>query len=448
MNQISPRSAFDRSTSLDNAPPDDSPHGAVRAGWLVLLVFFGGFGTWMAMAPLNAAVVGEAVIKVEGNRKSVQHLEGGIVREIRVKEGQKVNIGDVLIVLDDGANAAEHQILKQQHASLLAMRARLEAEIANAPAITFPPELMLNTADPSVNEALASQQAEFASRNTALAGETAIIERRVAQLEEQVKGSRVQAASFTRQLESIRAEEASLAPLLQKGYITQVRVLQLQRTAEGLRGQIEAADTVSAQALEEIAQHRTRIEQLQKDRIAEAVRLKGETEWKLADISPRLENAKARLGRTMVRSPYAGSIVAMNVFSTGGVIAPGERILDVVPGENELVVEARINVQDISDIRPGMKAEVHFTSYKQRTIPLIHGTVSDVSADRLTDERTQTPYYVAAVAVDEDELAKSPQIQLYPGMPVTVMITTQERTALDYLLGPLLQSFDKSFRQR
>ena len=169
---------------------------------------------------------------------------------------------------------------------------------------------------------------------------------------------------------------------------------------------------------------------------------------KRLDESSRLQNAVASLKRTVVRSPYSGTVVGLDVFSVGGVIRPGERILDVVPDATSLVVEAKITVQDISDVHPDMAAQVHFISYKQRVIPIIHGRVTEISADRLVDERTGTPYYVTEVAVDETDLAANPEIKLYPGMPATVMITTTERTALDYLVGPFVASFDKAFRQR
>ena len=159
-------------------------------------------------------------------------------------------------------------------------------------------------------------------------------------------------------------------------------------------------------------------------------------------------NAAGALRRNVIRSPYSGRVVDLNVFSLGGVIRPGERIMDIVPDETELVVEARVRVEDIADVKPGMNAEIHFTSYKQRVVPLIHGNVVEVSADRLVDDRSNAAYYKVLIEVDKDDLAANPQIQLYPGMSATVMITTEERTALDYLIGPLTASLNVSFRQK
>jgi epimerase transport system membrane fusion protein len=173
-----------------------------------------------------------------------------------------------------------------------------------------------------------------------------------------------------------------------------------------------------------------------------------DAEAKLADVTPRLQAARDVLDRTNIRSPYAGYVVDLSVFSVGGVIQRGDKVMDIVPSQNGLVTEANINVDDIHDVHPGMRAELHFTAYKQRVIPVLHGDVTDVSADRLTDKRTGLPYYTALVRVDDQELAASKDVQLYPGMAVMVMLTTKERTALDYLIGPLVASFDQSFRQK
>ena len=173
-----------------------------------------------------------------------------------------------------------------------------------------------------------------------------------------------------------------------------------------------------------------------------------DTQAKLLEVIPKLVNAKAVLSRIEIRSPYTGRVVGLTAFSVGGVIAKGEKILDVVPDQESLVVEAQVNVDDISDVRPNARAEVHLTAYKQRITPIVNGDVIQISADRLVDQKTGQPYYVAIIRVDKDQLAKLPHIQLYPGMPATVMIPTEERTAFDYVVGPLVQSFNRSFRQR
>lgn len=434
-----------------NAPveaPSDSARGSIIAGLVILAVFFGAFGTWAATAPLNSAIVGEAVVKVEGNRKSVQHLDGGIVRELRVAEGARVAQGDVLVVLDDTETRAEYDILTRQDAILRAAEARLLAELAGATEITFPPELMARLDDPVVRIAVAAQQNEFRSRQATLAGDVQILEQRRSQLREQADGSVAQSRAYTEQLASVREERASLEPLYNDGLIAKPRLLQLERTATGLEGQIAATDASIAAAERSIAEVSRQIDQVHQTRAAEVAAKLAEVQSQMLDVTPRLHAVAARLDRMEIRAPYAGEVVDLAVHAVGAVIGRGERILDIVPDSSALVVEARIAVNDIADLHPGMEAEVHLTSYKQRLIPVIHGTVTQVSADRLTDERLGHAYYVAEVTVDPQELAASPQIQLYPGMPATVMVTTRERSALDYLVGPFVASFDRSFRQQ
>lgn len=429
------------------APPSDSARGAVWAGVAILALFFGGFGGWALMAPLNGAVVGQAVVKVDGNRKSVQHLDGGIVKELRVREGDRVKAGDVLLVLDDTEARSDFEVLAQQYAMLRATEARLNAELAGAEHVAFPAD-MAASGEASARTAIAGQQKEFDSRAAALEGQAAILSGRVTQLQQQIAGNDAQQAAYEQQLASVIAERESLAGLLASGLITRDRTLQLQRTEDGIRGQIGTVGAASQQARLAIGELGQQIAQLTKDRIADDTRELRDVQTRMLETAPRLDGARAVLDRMEVRAPYSGQVVDLNVFGAGAVIAKGERILDIVPEATSLVVDAQIAVEDISDVKPGMAAEVHFTSYKQRTIPLIHGTVAQVSADRLADARTGVPYYQATVAVNADELAASPEIALYPGMPATVMITTEQRTAFDYLVGPLVASFDRSFRQK
>jgi epimerase transport system membrane fusion protein len=428
--------------------PSGSATGAIRVGWVIIALFFGGFGAWSATAPLNAAVVGDAVVKVEGNRKSIQHVDGGRIKEILVHEGDHVNAGDVVLVLDDTDDKAQVDLLTQQQVELMATEARLRAEFNGLDNVAFPAELTAMSDQPNVAMSISDQQHEFASRRTALAGNRTVLEQRIAQYSAQIVGLRAQLAPLDQQLASIEEEQASLADLVKRGLTTRTRLLELDRrtsTLVGQKAELSSNIKASEDAVGELEQQIAQLGKDQSEKIAADLR---DVRTKLADVSPRLAAAKVALSRTEVRTPYSGTVVGLAVFSVGAVVGRGERLLDIVPQNTSLDLEAKIRVEDISDIKPGMTAEVHFTSYKQRVTPLIHGIVGEISADRLTDERTQVPYYVARVDVDAAELAASPEIQLYPGMPATVMITTKARTALDYLLGPLTASLDQSFRQR
>ena len=427
---------------------DDSIRGVSTTGWVIIGLFFGVLGTWAVTAPLNGAVVATAVVKVEGNRKSVQHLDGGIVKRMHVREGDKVKNEDVLITLDDTQARAEFEVLSQQFAVLRATEERLRTELEQRSALEMPVDLKARANDPYIAGIWTGQVRQFESRLAALNGQRSVLKEKIAQLDHQIVGGEAQVKAYRSQLVSTQKEIESIIPLVNQGLIARPRFLQLERAAAGLEGQ--AADTLAniAKLRQAIAEQVQQTAQLDNDRMADITKDLRDTQAKLLEVIPRLMNAQAVLGRMDIRSPYTGRVVALNVFSVGGVIAKGEKILDVVPDQDSLVVEAQIGVDDISDVHPNARAEVHLTAYKQRIVPIIHGDVMQISADRLTDPKTGNPYYTALVRVDEKELAALPNIQLYPGMPAQVMIPTTERTAFQYIVGPLVMSFNQAFRQK
>lgn len=434
--------------SARNPAPSDSIKGVALAGWLIIAIFFGGIGTWAVTAPLNGAVVGNAVVKVDGNRKSVQHLDGGIVKEMHIKEGDKVNAGDVLIVLDETQARAEYEVLSQQYMVLRATEARLLTELDHGAALVMPDDLKARGEDTYLKSVWNGQVSQFESRQAAIEGQRSVIREKINQLGSQIVGAEAQVKSFTDQITSVKAEAKDIAPLVERGLIARPRILQLERTAFGLEGQIADANANIAKARQAIAEQKQQIAQLDNDRMTDVTKDLRDTQAKILEVIPKAMNAKAVLGRMEIRAPYTGRVVALTVFSVGGVIQRGEKILDIVPDQDLLTVEAQVAVEDISDIKPNMRAEVHLTAYKQRIVPIIHGDVVQISADRLTDPKTNNPYYVAFVKVDESELAAMPNIKLYPGMPATVMIPTIQRTAFDYIVGPLIMSFNHAFRQK
>jgi epimerase transport system membrane fusion protein len=428
--------------------PNESARGAIITGLMVLAAFFIGLGGWAAIAPLNGAVVAPGVIKVEGNRKTIQHLDGGIVKELRIKEGDRVEIGQTVIVLQETQARAAVDVLTQQADVLRAQEARLLAERDGAVAIAFPEELTTRHDDPEVAKILATDVKQFDIRRTGLDGQISVLKQRVEQLKEQIRGAEAQLLASGQSLAIIADELKDQNFLLGKGLTQRSRVLELERTAAGLRGQQGDISGSIARARQAIGEMELQIIQARNDRMTDVAKDLREAQAKLADVVPRLQAARDVLERTNIRSLYGGYVVDLAVFSVGAVIQRGDKVMDIVPNQNRLVAEANINVDDIHEIHPGMRAEMHFTAYKQRVIPIIHGDIADVSADRLTDKRTGTPYYIALVRADENELAATQEVVLTPGMAVTVMIPTKERTALDYLLGPVMASFDQSFRQQ
>ena len=428
--------------------PSDSSRRPAFAGWLIIALFFGGLGIWGGTAPLNGAVVGNGVVKVDGNRKSVQHLDGGIVKELRVKEGDRVKAGDVVIVLDETQAKAEFEVLSEQYVVLRATEIRLLAELANETELVMPPDLAVRASDSYAKSIWAGQIKQFETRRAAIEGQRKVIGEKIHQLQSQIDGAEAQVKAYSDQIDSVRSEADSVAPLVAKMLLPRPRLLQLQRTAFGIDGQIADAQANIAKFRQAIGEQELQIAQLGNDRMAEVTKDLREIHARLVEVFPKRTNAEAVLARMEIRSPYAGRVVGLSVFSIGGVIQRGEKILDVVPDEDGLTVDVQVAVEDISDVHPDSRAELHLTAYKQRVVPTIHGTVITISADRLSDPKTNNSYFVASIRPDAAELAELPGVRLYPGMPVSVMIPTESRTAFDYLVGPLTMSFKHAFRQK
>jgi len=418
------------------------------AGAAIMAAFFLGLGGWAAFAPLNSAAVAPAVVKVEGNRKSVQHLEGGIVKELRVSEGDKVATEQTLILLDDTQARAAVDVYSKQYDELTAQEARLIAERDGAAAVQFPQALIARRAEPDVAAIIAGQTNLFKSRRTTLTGTVDVLRKKISQTQEQIVGLEGQAAAYKRQLQSTHNENNGLRDLFKKGYVPRQRMLELERSEAALEGQIAEVSSNILRARQSIEEVNVQIVQAQSDRLAQVANDLRDVQVKLLEIGPKVSSAKETLRRTEIRSPYAGVVVGLTAFSVGGVISPGEKIMDVVPEKGGLIVEATVAPEDVKDLHVGMRAEVHLTAYKQRTVPIIHGKVLQVSADRLTDTKTGAGYYLAQIKVDEQELAELKDVRLAPGMPALVMIPTGERSALDYLLRPLTDSLRKSFREQ
>ncbi|MCK1480629.1 HlyD family type I secretion periplasmic adaptor subunit [Bradyrhizobium sp. 197] len=443
-----PAAAPSRSKGGQDGAPSDSIRHVALAGWLIIAAFFGGIGSWALTAPLNGAVVASAVVKIDGNRKSVQHLDGGIVKELHVREGERVLAGDLLIVLDETQTRAEYEVLTQQYAMLRATEVRLLTELDHRSDLVLPSDLKARSEDPYFTSVWNGQLSQFGSRRASLEGQGSVIREKINQLRSQIVGAEAQVKSFSDQISSVRNEAKDIAPLVERGLIARPRILQLERTAYGLEGQIADTNANIAKLRQAIAEQEQQISQLDNDRMTDVSKDLRDTQARLLEVIPKALSAKAVMGRMEIRAPYTGRVVGLNVFSVGGVIQRGDKILDIVPDEESLTIEAQVAVEDISDVHPNTRAEVHLTAYKQRIVPIIHGDVIQVSADRLTDPKTNNPYYTAFVRIDRDELATLPNIQLYPGMPATVMIPTVQRTAFEYLVGPLAMSFNQSFRQK
>jgi HlyD family type I secretion membrane fusion protein len=455
-------------------------------GWAIVLLFFGGGGLWAWLAPLASAAVAPGVVSPEGKRKTVQHLEGGIIRVIHVREGSRVRAGDALVTLEGVRAHAEYDVLRDQYLALRATVARLEAEQADAPRLTFPEDLLgsrsgsrrkavLATAaggqdpdpdeqpsliiledlaapgpGPEVEGILAVQRQLFAARRAVREGRRRITWQRVVQLEAENDSLAQQIASESAQLSLIEDEIKGVKVLVGKGLERKPRLLALQRAQADIQGQQAAFQGRIAANREAIGQAQLEnITAEQQDR-QEISRELDEARRRLDKVRNRLPATEDALARTVVRAPVEGEVVDLRATTVGGVLKPGEPILDVMPSQADLLIEARLQPNAIKDVRRGLPARVVLTAYPQRNLPIIHGVVREVSADRLVDERTGQPYFAAQVAVEKGELGTfdGGDVALLSGMPAEVMILTGERTFLDYLLRPFYDAIRNAFRER
>ncbi len=436
------------------APSGDPPRrvsssarGTIIAGISILVLFFGGFGTWAALAPLDSAVIAFAVVKIEGNRKTVKHLDGGIVAELLVKEGDWVEKDQLLIRLDGSDARTKVQVYSGQYGSLKALESRLLAERDGLDQIHFPDILLDRGSDAKVAEFLTGQINVFETRRAALAGQIAVLQQRIAQLRTEMGGIQAQKRSQDRQVKLIREELTGTRQMYEMGYAPKTQVLRLERFAASIEGRIGelTADHTSTQ--EEIGEAKLQMAQLQKERLAEVTTKLRDVQTRLGEVEPQLRWAEETLSRTEMAAPEAGHVLGLTAFTVGGVIAPGERVLDIVPADSSLIIEARIQPSDIDDVYAGMSAQVELTAYKRRIVPTVDGVLTWVSADRFNDQQSGDAYYLAYVEVDRESLPKAGDIRLYPGMPAQVMIATGARTAFDYLISPLISGFDHAFRE-
>ncbi|WP_152048581.1 HlyD family type I secretion periplasmic adaptor subunit [Aureimonas psammosilenae] len=430
--------------------PDDfnaSIRRPIVLGTAIVAIFVVGLGALMAIAPLASAVVASAVVKVEDNRKVVKHRDGGIISKVLVRDGQTVNAGDTLVKMDDVQARSAFDVYDNQYMNLIAQRARFMAEGAGIEQIAFPPALETRIGEQSVAALITDQTALFQKRRQALDNQADILNQRIAQLDTRISGYQAQIDSISQQKDLFDKELKGTKSLASQGYASQTRVHELERASTELLGKRGALQAQIAESEQAKGEARLQINRLYEDRLAESSEGMSKIQGDLANILPRLQAAKATLDLTTVRAPASGRVFGLTQYTDGGVVAPGERILEIVPEGSPMIVEASVNPKDIAELKAGMRAEVKLTAYNQRTTPSVIGEVTKISADRITTENGAA-YYVADVRIDPASLSHAAQeLRLYPGMPAEVIIPTSERTALDYLISPVIHSMDRAFRE-
>jgi HlyD family secretion protein len=423
--------------------------GPIVAAALVVGLGLGGFALWAAAAPLAGAAIAPGVISPDGSRRTVQHLEGGIIEQILVEDGSVVRTGDPLIVLEDVQARAGHDVLQARFYTLAAAQARLLAEQAGSEEVGFPGWLVEATGrDATALEAMVAQRQLFRTRVQGLADRRGILGQRIAQLREEIAGLEAQIEADGRQIALIIEEIEGLDYLYQKGLASKTRLLALQRAESDIEGDRAERRARIARAHQAIGETELQIIAQGTALLDAANEELSRTQAELAEVEQRLAASRDVLARTLIKAPSAGTVVELRFHTRGGVIRPGEPVLDIVPDDEELLVDARLSPMDIDAVAEGLPAQVVLPAFKQRHLPRIEGRVRQVSADAIVDPHTGERYFQARIEVDPAQLAAlDPPIELAAGMPAEVYIMTGERTMLDYLLQPLFDSLRRAFRE-
>jgi len=434
--------------SKAQSPAQRSIRSHLLGGLAVVALLAGGVGGLAATTELSGAVIAPGSLVVDSNVKKVQHPTGGVVGELRARDGDKVKAGDIVVRLDETVTQANLAIVVKSLNELQSRLARLEAERDNVDTIVFPAELLARAGDPELARSMTGEQNLFEFRKSARAGQKAQLRERIAQLKEEIQGLTGQVAAKKRETELIGQELEGVRDLWRKNLVQIQRVTALERDAarlEGERGQLIAS---TAQAKGKISEIELQILQIDQDLRSEVAKDLREVQGKIAELVERKVAAEDQLKRIDIRAPQNGMVHQSTVHTVGGVITPGEAIMLIVPEADALTVEAKLAPQDIDQVRVGQTAALRFSAFSQRTTPELDGVVSRVSADLTTDQRTGAAYYVVRITLSESELARLEGLRLVPGMPVEAFIRTGERTVLSYVMKPFTDQITRSFRSR
>jgi HlyD family type I secretion membrane fusion protein len=420
----------------------------VRRGNLVMAVFVIGGLLWAALAPLESAIVARGEIVVKTHRKTIQHLEGGIVSDIKVTEGQQVSAGQVLIRLDETQTRANLGALQGEADAMAAQEARLITERDGKDHIDFPAFLIARKNEPSAAEAMRGEQNAFNARKTTLGQQVGILGQKGGENARLIAGLRSQQEAVRSQAALIQQEIKSVEGLYKEGLATLPRLLELKRQAADLAGQDGQLTEKIAQAQLQTGENNLQISNVQDKQYSDIVESLRDVQTKKFETLDRIHALQDTLAHTTMRAPVGGVVLNLSVHTIGAVIKPGDTVMEIVPKDDSLQVQAQLKPEDADEVHPGMPARVNLSSYKQRRLPIIEGTVDNVSADRMTDQRTGQPYFNVEVTVARDALKDYPETRLIPGMPVDVEIGTGTRTMLQYLVEPVTDVLRHGMREK
>lgn len=407
-------------------------------GWGIVVLGFGGLITWAATAPLDRGVPVSGVVMVSSNRQAVQHLTGGTVDRILVKEGEKVRAGQILVQMNAVQATSQAEMNRTQYVTTRATAARLTAERDGLKEIEFPADLLERQSDPRVASVLSLQRQLFSSRRAGLQSELAALRESIAGLDVQAKGLEESRDGKRQQLGFLKEQLAGMRDLAQEGYIPRTKLLDLERTYAQVAGAVSEDIGNIGRARRQIGELKLKMIQRQQEYQQEVRTQLAEAESEAETLASRLKALDFDLASTQVKSPADGVVVGMSVFTPGGVVSPGFRMMDVVPANDPLVVEAKVPVHLIDKVRPELPVDLMFTAFNQNTTPRVPATVTRVSADRMVEEKTGEPYYTMQAQLTPDGMEKVRPLDVRPGMPVELFVKTGERTMMNYLFKPLV----------
>ncbi len=424
-----------------------SVKGPIILGLIIIGVFVGGFGVWGAIVPISGAAVASGIVAVSGLNQTVDHFEGGIIEEILIDEGQRIEAGDVVVRLDPTRVKAERDRVTSQLISLRAKLYRTKAERDNATTLVFPEEFQKLATENGLSDDVRQQEREFESRLQRHNSELSVLAQRSRSTSEEITGLEIQSNSEKTKLEVIRDELNQKKKLLDRGLTPRSQYNALQRAEADSEGRIGAL-------LATIAQRKTSLLEIEKQvLLQDASRTEtasidlNTVQAQVNDLEEQLRSREDILERLAIRSPVDGVVVKLNKNTVGSVVRPGETVLEILPTSADLIIEARVPTQDIDVVRPGQKANVRFVALNTRTTPEVAAVVTYVSADRLVDPDTRAPYYLARLQLEGDLPLPLTRDQIYPGMPVDTFIGTGDRTFFEYLARPISDSFNRAFRE-
>lgn len=421
--------------------------GPAFFGLAVIFMTFGVAGGWAAIAPLDSAVLAPGVVAVENNRRSVQHLEGGIISEINVTDGQRVDEGDILFRLDTTRARASETVERQQLHTARILEARLMAERDELEEIQFPKEIMELDDMPVIAQAIEDQISQFRERKASINGQIAILRQRIRQSESRIDGLEQELESTREQVEYIHDELVGVRALYEKELVSSQRLLALERERSRLQGTIGRTIAEISGAQTTIGEAELQIEQLRQEHQERAAEQITEVRRTINELTEKLTVSSDVLRRTAIIAPRSGTVIGLNVFTIGQVIRAGDTLLEIVPEDEGLIINAQVSPMDIDRVFPQMNAEVRFSAFKMNETPVVYGQVREVSPDRLIDEDTRQPYFRARIVVSEDDLPEILKGRISPGMASDVILPTGERTVLQYMIHPIQQALSQALTE-